>query len=279
MAKKDKNPLCLMLTIFIIALAGGVFSIGFYWFTFCPFNDCFVLANIEKWGQTGDFFGGVLNPFFTLLGLYFVGITIRQNQQALRQNDIELRKSSKALQSQITTAKKQQFEASFFQLLSMFNGAVKEHLVFNEKIQGNECPKMLYAYLLEKLQDNGGVSDINGINRVYAEFHEICLYRLTGYIGTLYSIIKFVDDCDELSDENKKFYTNLVRCQLSKYELSLLLYICLLTSDYGQGKFLPLVKKYDLLKYLDKATLADQAHWKLLKDAFADSEANKAVEL
>ena len=62
MTKKNKNPLSFMRMIFGVALAGGAVAIGFYWYKFCTFNECYVLADIEKWGHTGDFFGGVLAP-------------------------------------------------------------------------------------------------------------------------------------------------------------------------------------------------------------------------
>lgn len=272
MTKKNKNPLSFMRMIFGFALAGGAVAIGFYWYKFCIFKECYVLADIEKWGQTGDFFGGVLNPFFTLVGLFFVIVTIQQNQQALKQNEIELqrsreelKKSSDALQSQVITAEKQRFETTFFQLLSLFNGIVRD-LNFDNNIEGRNFVGHLYISFQEHIQLKKA-SDIESINIEYGEFYNQYGYVLASYFRTLYSIIKFVDN-SELSDEETIFYNNLVRAQLSKYELGLLFYNCLL---YENAKFLQLVKKYDLLECLEDSTLADPAHRALLNSVFAGS--------
>jgi len=274
MTNKDKNPLSFMRIIFCIALVGGIVAIGFYLSTFCTFKECYVLADIEKWGQTGDFFGGVLNPFFTLVGLFFVIVTIQQNQQALKQNEIELqlsreelKKSSDALQSQVITAEKQRFETTFFQLLSLFNGIVRD-LKFDNNIEGRNFVAHLYQCLRELLLAKKA-GDIKSINIAYGELYNGYGYVLASYFRTLYSIIKFVDN-SELSDEEKKFYNNLVRAQLSKYELGLLFYNCLL---YENGKFLQLVKKYDLLECLEDSTLADPTHRALLNSVSAGSSA------
>lgn len=204
MTKKDKKPFSFMFAIFFIALVGGLSAIGFYWYKFCAFKDCNVRVDLEKWGQTGDFFGGVLNPFFTLVGLFFVIVTIQQNQQALKQNEIELllsreelKKSSDALQSQVITAEKQRFETTFFQLLSLFIGIVRD-LNFDNNIEGRNFVVHLYISFQEHIQLKKA-SDIENINIAYGEFYNQYGYVLVSYFRTLYSIIKFVDN-SELSD-------------------------------------------------------------------------------
>ncbi|EIJ36986.1 putative phage abortive infection protein [Thiothrix nivea] len=71
------------------------------------------------------------------------------------------------------------------------------------------------------------------------------------YFRTLYNILKFIDNNKEI--DNKKLYTNLLRAQLSRYELALLFYNCL--SDFGEQKMAPLVKKYEILKHLEERTI------------------------
>lgn len=279
MTKKDKNPFSFMLKIFVFALVGGVVAIGFYWYKFCTFKECYVLPDIEKWGQTGDFFGGVLNPFFTLVGLFFVIVTIQQNQQALKQNEIELqlsreelKKSSEALQSQVITAEKQRFETTFFQLLSLFNGVVRD-LKLNNEIYGRNSIGHLHENLQKCIRRKMAL-EIESINTAYGDFYNQYGYMLASYFRNLYSIIKFVDN-SELSDEEKKFYTNLVRAQLSKFELGSLFYNCLLDEN---AKFLHLVKKYDLLECLEDTTLADPAHRALFNSVSAGSHVSEVVK-
>lgn len=49
----------------ILCLASIAAAIGFYVYSFCFLNTD--KSALEQWGQTGDFFGGVLNPTFAFL--------------------------------------------------------------------------------------------------------------------------------------------------------------------------------------------------------------------
>lgn len=60
--------------------------------------------------------------------------------------------------------------------------------------------------------------------------------------------MKFVDH-SQLEDTAKRLYTNLVRAQLSNFEVYLLFYNCV--TKLGNIKFKPLVQKYALLKHFN----------------------------
>ena len=209
----------LLWILLIVAIVGGCLAIYIYISTFCgdDTSKCVLVVDIEKWGQTGDFFGGLLNPFFTFLGLLFVGITIRQNQQALKQSQTELllsreelRKSSEALQAQVKTAERQRFETTFFQLLAMFNEIVKDLDLYDE-IKGRHTLTNLYrdSFLLNQ-QLNSQSENIKKINDFYKGFYNGYGYLLTGYFRTLCNILDFVDK-SEFSLSEKQFYSNLLR--------------------------------------------------------------------
>ncbi|MDX1536381.1 hypothetical protein [Arsukibacterium sp.] len=77
-----------------IGLYMAKWGIGFY-------------ESVEKWGQLGDFFGGILNPIIGLAGILLLAFTLRQNQIALRmtaeelaQSRVQLSYSADALQKQ-----------------------------------------------------------------------------------------------------------------------------------------------------------------------------------
>lgn len=282
MTKKDQTTKIPILTLLFFAIVGGCLALYFYLSTFCGANttNCELTAKLDQWGQTGDFFGGILNPFFTLVGLIFVGITIRQNQQALKQSETELqlsreelRKSSEALQSQVKTVERQRFETTFFQLLTLFNDVV-QNLYFNDKCRGRYFIAHLYreSFLKElqrsqetKLRGIPSIEPLNieMLNRGYKEFYNSNGSSLSGYFRTLYNVLDFVDN-SEFSLPEKQFYSKLVRAQLSMYELSLLFYVCLLTSEYKYENLVGLVKKYKLLEYLDDNSLGNPAHRKLM---------------
>jgi len=56
-----------------------------------------------EWGSLGDFFGGLLNPFFALLGLLMLLVTLFQNQKELSLSRKEFEESADALKSQAST--------------------------------------------------------------------------------------------------------------------------------------------------------------------------------
>ncbi|MCX9465821.1 hypothetical protein IG524_17795, partial [Vibrio cholerae] len=79
--------------IVLVAIAASLFALG-------TFIDNFGIGywdSLEKWAQTGDFFGGVLNPIFAFLSLILIAYTLTQNKQALIQSRKAIEQSEKAL--------------------------------------------------------------------------------------------------------------------------------------------------------------------------------------
>lgn len=78
------------------------------------------------------------------------------------------------------------------------------------------------------------------------------------YFRHLYTIIKFVDNADFLSFDEKYKYTSMVRATLSRYELIWLFYNGI--SSVGKLKFKRLIEQYSLLKNIreDLLTLSKE---------------------
>lgn len=95
----------------------------------------------------------------------------------------------------------------------------------------------------------------------YKMFYRANEQLIGHYFRMLYNIVKFINN-SHLEPAEKRFYTSIIRAQLSKYELSLILYNC--ASSYGREKFLPLVIKYEILKHLEPESLAAPEHQKLV---------------
>lgn len=213
----------------------------------------------DAWGQFGDYVGGILNPLFSLTALFALLHTIKLQSKELHESTEHLKASSQALALQNEVLMRQQFETTFFQMLAFFSEVIRD-MESPSNTKGRSCIRELYKSMLTQLRSSDSDETIKA---KYRHFHNQYNYLLGHYFRTLYSIIKFVDKC-LLSDEDKKFYTNIVRAQLSEHDLALLFYNCLSLDDYERSKFLPLVKKYDLLEYLNDKFLADPAHRDLL---------------
>lgn len=227
----------------------------------------------DVWGQFGDYVGGILNPLFSLTALFALLYTIKLQSKELHESTEQLKASAEAFRLQNNVMMRQQFEATFFQMLGLFNDVVKRMQIFKTDIKGTPCMMELFIRInksvnhnlhKEKLKNQGlhHEEPIESIDVLYKKFYNNHSYLLNQYFLNLHNIIKFVDK-SSLTEEDKKFYTNIVRTQLSDSELILLFYNCLCL-DEAQEKFLPLVKQYKLLKHLDKTLLKDPAHRELL---------------
>lgn len=239
--------------------------------------DVFSLANL-KLGEFGDFFGGVLNPILTFLMLIGLIITIVIQRVELRLSRNEFRRTADALQEQTQTSKKQNFENTFFQMMRLYNEimdslSVKSEFVLDviqgkggKTFKGRDCIEQLYEYWKKNhveniLRGDHNCPPLEAIDIEYTEFYNEYGNLVGHYFRTIYNIVKLVDN-SEIPSSDKKNYTNILRSQLSKYELGLLLYNSL--SHYRNEKFLPLVKKYDLLKHVETGIFENPKHLDLV---------------
>lgn len=249
-----------------------LFTIYFVWIHFSNFG---YLSddNRAALGQLGDFTGGFLNPivaFAALLGLSYT-IVLQRKQMKKAEKDFkvqseaqneQLRHAAEAFQSQKLAQEKQAFESTFFQLLAIFSGVARDEGIKGEINQNSSnLHKNTHIHdlmkevnpchdFLERNIDKYNKEKLIEYDILYIAYYEKYEFILGHYFRVLFNIIKFIDRSTLIFDE-KKFYTNLVRSQLSQLELSLLFYNGL--SKHGREKFLPLIHEYSLLKHLENS--------------------------
>jgi Putative phage abortive infection protein len=166
-------------------------------------------------------------------------------------------------QQNMEQREKQNFEETFFQMLRLHNEIVNSITIQGVIINvGREsfvylCKQLQLEYNIEinKFMPKKTEEDIEFVNRISGEFFSYYLQHIGHYFRNLYNIIKFID---KSNINDKIFYTNLVRAQLSTDELHLLFFNCL--SNYGNEKFKPLIEKYALLKNIEKFPLINANH-------------------
>ena len=217
------------------------------------------VPHVEKRGQWGDSFGFV-TALFTGLAFAILIWTLHVQQQEL------------ALQKE--QLQKQNFGNAFFQLLSLHNDIVNAI-----EIQGRAHGRGCFIRMLNDLKEehypeiqqaaNSNTPEAKILNDTYESFL-IPYEPVVGYyFRHLYNVVKFVDHHSDLLEEDTKRYTNLVRAQLSSYELGLLFYNCL--SERG-AKFKEFVEDYALLEDVSSTELIDEEHKKHYKEsAFCES--------
>lgn len=280
----ERTSLILVVTGFIFLTLGVVF---FLWMDTNFETDKQI--NATKFGQFGDFIGGVVGSIWALVGviLFYIALTeqredIRINrdvlktqvnalEQQIREFELqrqELEETRKVFQEQSVTQKIQRFENTFFQLLRTHNEIVSSMDL--RKIgdmsfviaSGRDCFHNFYKSFQEIIRKKQ--SPRMDIVAEYLQFYNQEQADLGHYFRSLYHIIKYVHKSDIV---NKKQYTNFARAQLSSYELVMLYYNGL--SVNGLEKFKPLIEEYSLLKNLPQSILLHKHDLEVYYDAKA----------
>lgn len=269
-----------------LLLALAVLSFYFFWF------QGEISDKQDVWGSFGDFIGGTLNPLFSFLALIALLFTIILQTQQLEMSSAELAlsrqelaltrnevsRSADALTSQDKNLALQRFENTFFNLLKHLDTCRKEvsHGSKERLVLGRHAMEKKYDHFVNfyLMQGSGRISqlpdysfkpschEIGGIKQEYKKFYESQNGDDLGqYFRVLYHVIKLVDETAQI--ENKVFYANLLRAQLSRFELCLIFYNSV--SQFGEEKMAPLVKKYNILKHIEKSKVTNENHH-LLED-------------
>lgn len=203
-----------------------------------------------EFGVFGDIFGSI-NALFSGLAFAMLIYAVLLQRKELELQRRELADTREVLTSQRMEAEKQNatlsvqtFDNTFFQLLRLHNDILNavdlRGPTGTTTSQGRDCFKIFYDRL-EKRWNKKNAEDfseleLDRIDKTYSALYLDIESDVGHYFRSLYNIIKFIDESDI---SNKKRYTNLVRAQLSTYELKMLYYNCL--SGYGRSKFKPLI--------------------------------------
>lgn len=158
--------------------------------------------SIAEWGQFGDYMGGLLNPLFGLISVVLIAATLRSQTQA---------------------AKLQAFEHQFFTLLTL-HATVLESIDRKMKDKtikyGRDCFRLFYRKIISISQKEGVP-----LSTAYQRFLEVDGWEIEHYYRTVYHLFKHVKDQSaeiEATVLQRKRYYDLIKSQLSQYELVLL---------------------------------------------------------
>jgi hypothetical protein len=226
----------------------------------------------EIFGQWGENIGGIVGSLWALAGvtLFYEALRFQRTELIMQRHELELQRHEIIEQTeqqrvQNETLLVQTFENTFFQLMTLHNEIVEvismeikeadmeTHGVTKRRISGRECfveyyklYKRFFHFSVEEIRTKDLDMNMAGelISSSYALFFEEAQANLGHYFRNLYSIIKFIDR-NKLKE--KKFHIELIRAQLSNYELLLLYFHCL--SENGKDMKSP-IEKYSLLSNL-----------------------------
>lgn len=161
-----------------------------------------VSHNIAEWGQFGDYMGGLLNPLFGLISVVLIAATLR---------------------SQTRAAKLQAFEHQFFTLLSLHASvlqSIDRRLKENRISHGRDCFRLFYKKIVSISQ-----KERVPLSTAYQRFLEKDGWEIEHYFRTVYHLFKHVKEQSleiDVNDFQRKRYYDLIKSQLSQYEVVLL---------------------------------------------------------
>ncbi len=223
-----------------------------------------VHKNIKDFGQWGDFFGGILNPILTFLTFIGLIITIILQQIELKESREEFKRSADALNEQKKHMQIQSFENTFFKLVDLHNNII-DKLTFSHIKENNPMLSVQHSEEIsskEREVFQYVIEDMSNINKFhhsqiptkrfdlkkYSQLQETRNFVLGHYFRNLYQILKLIQTYEKRLDKNFKDYANIIRAQLSSYELVLLFYNCL-DGISDNGEFKKLLIHYSFLQH------------------------------
>lgn len=279
--KIDKEETKSLLWVWIVLAIIGVIAMwSVSWFLINRNIDC----STDR-GTFGDMFGAV-NSLFS--GLAFAGLIatllyqreeLKLQREELAQTREELKGQREEFEEQNKTMKRQRFENTFFNMLSLQQEIVAnlsyeyyvnpnvrppnipEEIFYAQspkgKLHGREVFEGIYNHAIIDFNNVRYADGIRNIIRTHGNFvysNISATTRFDHYFRHLYQIYKYVDKSDLISEDERYVYACIIRSQLSDYELVMLFYNCITRN--GQKKFKPLIEKYTIFNNLRAELLA-----------------------
>lgn len=226
----------------------------------------------EGIAMLGDLLSGTTGALWALAGLMLVYVAFLGQQLAILHQKEDLRLTREALmdqrremETQTELFESQQFETTFFALLSAHQDLVRDFEI--EAGEGARRGPLAFETLLQRIRaeytrQRQGQPDTDSLElakAIYLENYRRFEQMLGPYFHSLFHILKFVDDRRlpvDRSNERRR-YTNFLRARLSVSELVLLFYSGL--SEQGAGMRL-LIERYAVLKHLSTSRLLHREH-------------------
>lgn len=244
------------ITIFAVILIG--ISLLFLYFSGATLSSVSLFSSDDasRWGQFGDFIGGILNPIVGICTLYWVISSVR-TQRA------ELKDTKNALQEGNAAQLKRSFEETFFALLNQHNQILFEFTSINTR-NGNGTPNSEYIKQFIFSQQRKNLKEAKDFLQ---NFNNKCGH----YYRILYQLLKFIrNNCHKSFadssnfNENElrkreKFYSNIVRAFLNYDVTQILAVNCYAeSSEDTYWDFKKLIERYAFLEHMPFKIVTEQ---------------------
>lgn len=218
-----------------------------YWVWFVVWNDQVLSRDTSDWASFGDFFGGAVGPIVGFATIILLIQTLDLQRRGLKEQREHFEESNKAADEQIRIMNIQAFEQSFFGLLRDYKQHVsgitfpetnpraklrRGHKVLDEDLsKGLEAiSKMVHFFfancneVMVSRKDGRNLQIKNRLISGWDQMYEKQGEGVRTSLRVLFSILNWIDEHNVLNTSEKYHYANILRAQLSDYEL-ILIYI------------------------------------------------------
>ena len=199
----------------------------------------FDIFDLSNKGEIGSAIGGMTSPILTLIGAILIYRSfceqtkanqiqreaLEQQREALEQQREALEQQREAMKLQLESQSRQQFENTFFQLLTNFNS-----IVYNMDIRSKEECNVTYSgrdcfkFFVKLLEGNLFRNIANGSNSMqsFKTFYENYKHDLQPYYHNILTILKYIDDHVTKDEHLKKHLASILYANISDNEKQLI---------------------------------------------------------
>lgn len=247
----------------IISLACSLVMIYLFLYHKRPYVGVGYMLDTEAVGQYGDFMGGVVGTFLSVVLLFFTFSLQREDSD----NNVQVYNN-------------QQLNDEFFHLMDLYKDIVSQFHYFatengGEYHEGKDALKKFMEILNDEYPANLTMSAkrkkaIASFQNFYSQNNEL----LSIYFRTLYRLCQIIDNSKCL-DFKKVEYIKILRAQFTNAELFFIRYNAM--NVFGI-KFREYINKYNLLKHVQPLSLMEFKQWHEHLNSTNFSKANYTLQ-
>lgn len=245
----------------------------------------------EQFDDISEYVGGLVGSLWSLAGvLLFYASLSSQKEDLERQRELLVRQidevvaQTKESRIQNEMFKEQKNEETFFQLLRFHSEIISTIIIEQQEVDfvsGENIVKTIvgrksfveyydiYKRFFQEASELSSSHDEDSLSRIfdkaYNSFYLEYQADLGHYFRNLFNLLLFIDS---LKKSQQAFYIGLLMAQLSNYELTLLFFHCLRSTNKD---FKKLVEQYAILDQVPKDEVTTMAYRLYDQSAFGES--------
>ncbi len=257
--KADRSSDKIMRSMRVLVYAALMIAMGTYPLWFNVINQQPLSIDPSDWASFGDFFGGTVGPFIGFASIVLLVETLKLQQRGLKEQREQQQQSAEEVKEQNRILMLQSFEQSFFSWLNDYKSQIEELQV--PIFSATDCQKIEHTlhgrHALRSIINqcfNPYGQETYDIDSHFEKTHEEWGKQMRHYgdwlgsmLRTLYGLFRWIDEHEQLSNDERQHYANIIRARLSNVELRMLFINGMTENGY---KFVKYINKYSLFDNL-----------------------------